>query len=137
MMLNEILRFHHMGLGLRSEKRAIFFLKDTGYEIGDKIYDPLQLVNLRMCRHDSQPDIELVLPGESDGPLTPLLKHFDELIYHICYEIDDLDEVLDRLDEIGLRALPVTAPKPAILFGGRMVSFYKVQGFGLIELLER
>ena len=99
-MLDQILSFHHMGLGLRSEERAVHFLKDTGYRIGDKIYDPLQLVNLRMCCHDRHPDIELVLPGESDGPLTPLLKHFDELIYHICYEIDDLDQVLDRLDEI-------------------------------------
>lgn len=135
-MLDEFLSFHHMGLGLRNEERAIRFLSDTGYRVGEKIYDPLQNVNLRMCSHNSQPGVELILPGDGEGPLTPLLQHFDELIYHVCYEVVDLDQVLDRLDDIGLRALPIAAPQPAILFGGRMVSFYKIKGFGLIELLE-
>jgi len=33
--------------------------------------------------------------------------------------------------------LPVVEPKAAVLFNGRNVSFYKVMGFGLIELLEK
>ena len=89
-----------------------------------------------MCEHSEQPNVELVLPGEGEGPLTPILRHFDEMIYHICYEINDLDTVFDQFDTLNIRAVPISPPKPAILFGGRKVSFYKLPGFGVIELLE-
>jgi hypothetical protein len=30
----------------------------------------------------------------------------------------------------------LSPPQPAVLFGGRKVSFYSVAGFGVIEILE-
>jgi hypothetical protein len=32
--------------------------------------------------------------------------------------------------------VPVSPPTPALLFGGREVSFYTISGIGLIELLR-
>ncbi len=128
--------FHHIGLALKKEQDAVLFLTGLGYEIGEKIYDPKQNVNLHLCTHDSAPFIELVLPGEGDGPLTPILNKHDQLFYHSCYETNDLDQSLAAMEEAGLRVIPVSPPTPAILFGGRKVSFYTVTGFGLIEILE-
>jgi methylmalonyl-CoA/ethylmalonyl-CoA epimerase len=130
------LRFHHFGLAVRREERTLVYLHALGYKIGERIYDPEQNVNLRMCHHATEPDIELVLPGEGDGPLTPILKRFDELVYHLCYAVEDIDATLAAMEAAGLAVIPVAPPKPAILFGGRRVSFYRVRGFGLIELLE-
>lgn len=130
------LTFHHLGLALSSATKARVFLTELGYSFGAEVYDPEQNVNLQMCNATEFPDIEIITPGEGDGPLTPILKRYDELLYHTCYEVDDLAQSLAAMEQAKLRVLPVAEPKPAILFGGRRVSFYKVMGFGLIELLE-
>ena len=130
------LTFHHLGLALEKDDVTLTFLKAQGYEYGDKIYDPKQNVHLRMCRAPNTPAIEIVLPGEGDGPLTPILKKYNGLIYHTCYETEDLAASLKAMEELALRVFPVAPPKPAILFEERKVSFYNVIGFGLIEILE-
>lgn len=130
------LTFHHMGLALNKEDEALKFLNGLGYTAGDGVYDPEQKVHLRICEQDGFPAVELVTPGEEEGPLTPILKRHNELVYHTCFETADLDQTLEAMEKDGLRILPVAPPKPAILFGGRKVSFYKIMGYGLIEILE-
>ena len=130
------LRFHHLGLALRAEEQALGFLRGMGYEAGERVYDPEQDVHLRLCTAAAAPAVETITPGEGEGPLTPILKRYDQLVYHTCYEVDDVAESLARIGEAGLRVLPVGESKPAVLFGGRHVSFHRVVGFGLIELLD-
>lgn len=130
-------KFHHIGLGLKKEDQALKFLSAQGYAASDKIYDPEQDVNLRILTCEGRPTIEFVMPGQNpDGPLKAILKHHNELMYHTCYEVDDLEAALKSLEDQGFRAFPVAPRKPAILFGGRHVSFYNIIGFGIIELLE-
>lgn len=130
------LAFHHLGLAVRSDDRAIRFLSGLGYRIGERIHDPEQDVHLRMCAADHAPAVEVITPGHGDGPLTPILKRYNEMIYHVCYEAGDVPGSLEAMQAADLVVMPVAGRKPAILFGGRIVSFYKVLGFGLIELLE-
>lgn len=135
-MTNFGLKFHHLGLAVADDGDAIRFLQGMGYHTGEKIYDPEQNVHLRMCTSADKPDAEMIMPGIGEGPLTPILKRYNELIYHTCYEVDDLGTSLQAIEDAGLRILTIAEPKPAILFGGRKVSFYKIIDFGLIELLE-
>ncbi len=130
------LTFHHIGLALRQDGDAITFLKGLNYEIGEQVFDPEQNVHLRLCTSSNAPAVEIITPGEGDGPLTPILKKYDQLFYHSCYETQDLEKSLESLEEASLRVLPVSPPTPAILFGGRKVSFHTITGFGLIEILE-
>jgi len=130
------LSFHHLGLALQDDVQSIMFLRGQGYEIGEKVFDFEQNVHLRFCQSVDMPAVELVLPGSGVGPLTPILKHYNEIMYHSCYETEELGLSLSAMEASGLRILHVSPPKPALLFGGRKVSFYKVMGFGLIEILE-
>ena len=125
-----------MGLALRKEEEALKFLNGLGYDENEQMYDPEQKVYLRLCTAHNLPTVELVTGGKEEGPLTPILKRYNELIYHTCYETSDLEASLKTMEEDGLRIMPVSPPKPAILFNGRKVSFYTVMGFGLIEILE-
>ncbi len=131
------LSFHHMGLAVSRDDQAIIFLEGMGYCAGDKVYDPEQNVHLRLCTAADKPAIELIMPGVGEGPLDPILKRYNELVYHTCYEVGNLNKALSAMETAGLRIVPVAASRPAILFEGRNVSFYKVMGFGFIELLER
>lgn len=129
------LQFHHFGLAVRKPERAINFLADLSYQIGPRLYDDLQNVNLIMCGHLSMPDVELIYPTDSPGPLDKWLADHAQVIYHLCYTSENLEWTLTHLREKH-RVLTISPPKPAILFEYRKVSFYQIQGFGMIEILE-
>ena len=131
-----VLSFHHLGLAVSKPEKAIIFLQGMGYSIGEKIYDELQNVNLIMCHGNGMPDVELIFPSETKGPLDKMLAERKEIIYHICYRTASVNNALKKIKEAGNRLICVSPPKPAILFNNHPVSFYQVTGFGLIELLE-
>lgn len=130
------LRFHHMGLALPNDTDALLMLEALGYDIGGKVYDPLQNAHLRLCTSKNRPAVEIILPGNGPGPIDQIITKYQEMIYHTCYETDDLEATLASFDAAGLRCLPLAERKPAVLFGGRHVSFYRIVGWGIIELLE-
>ena len=131
------LTFHHFGLAVRQPAPAIACLVALGYRVGEPVYDPGQNVHLIMGEHDHQPAVEIIYPGDGPGPVDQLVqRHESGIIYHPCYETADLARTLAQFSEAGIRADCVSAPKPAPLFHGRQVSFYRVKGMGLIELLE-
>jgi methylmalonyl-CoA/ethylmalonyl-CoA epimerase len=129
-------KFHHLGLAVREDAEALTYLKHFGYKAGEKIFDPEQNVFVRLCTSDAYPDVEIVTPGEGKTPLDPILQRQPEALYHNCYEVKDPDALVKSLETANLRVMPLSPPKPAILFNGRKVSFYRVIGFGVIELLQ-
>jgi hypothetical protein len=132
------LSFHHLGLAAREEAPATAFLADLGYAIGERVHDSLQRVHLRLCTHPAMPDVELVLPagGEGKSPIESILAKQETLMYHQCYTTEDVAASLAALEASGHRVMMVAPPQPAVLFGGKQVSFYQVLGFGLIELID-
>lgn len=132
-----LVRFHHFGLAARDPERAAAFLGVLGYTVSPTVRDPLRGVDLAMATHPSMPAVEIIAPlGGDGGPLAAALRRDAEVIYHVCFETRDRARVLDALGEAGGRALPVAEAAPAVLFDGRRVSFHRVAGFGLIELLD-
>jgi catechol 2,3-dioxygenase-like lactoylglutathione lyase family enzyme len=131
------LKFHHFGLAVRRPDEARKFVSALGYSLGGFVFDPAQNVHLQLCTHPAHPAVEIIWPGDTTGPVDKLAqRHASGIIYHLCYETDDLPAALKALEENGLRALCISSPTPAPLFGGRPVSFYNVAGIGLIEILE-
>lgn len=128
--------FHHFGLAVTKPQKSFKLLSSLGYEIGAAVEDVLQNVNLCLCQHSQMPSIELIWKAGENGPLTKMLEQTSDLIYHICYETKDLEASLDMFKSEKIRVFTISPPKPAILFDNRKVSFYRIDGFGIIELLE-
>ena len=139
------LKFHHFGLAVRGAEKAVSFLKGLGYGVGETVFDPLQNVNLIMCKGEDEyaPAVEIIFKAPANGgeeqssPLDSVLSGRSEIIYHLCYETRNLSGTLEKIKAAGFRVLTVSSPKPAALFGGGEVSFYMIKGFGLIEILEK
>jgi len=130
------LRFHHLGLAVRRSQHAATFVQALGYQVGPTVFDPNQNVNCALCIHKDAPAIEILWPGETKGPLDGLVqRHPSGIVYHMCYETDDLPGVLAELEATGLNVICISPPKVAPLFEGRTVSFYNVTGVGLIEII--
>ena len=130
------LSFHHFGLAVSKPEKAINFLQNMGYKIGEQVFDELQNVNLIMCSGNEMPDVELIFPADTKGPLDKMLTDRNEMIYHICYSTSSIKEAVEQMREAGIRLMLMSPPKPAILFDNHLVSFYQAVGFGLIEFLE-
>ena len=130
------LTFHHLGLAVPSATEAARFLERLGYRQGPAVFDPLQKVNLSMCRHPAMPDLELVWPGDQPSPVDRLLRRGGPQLYHFCYATGDAAASLATMAAEGIEVLELAPPQPAILFSGRPVSFHSIAGFGLIELLH-
>lgn len=130
------LRFHHLGLAVKKPAAATAFLAALGYREGNRVFDPIQRVNLAMFHHDSMPDVEVIWPGEGPSPVDSIIKKSDGRVYHLCYTADDPARAVAAMQDQGFDVLEVASPEPAILFGGQKVSFYSVAGFGLIEIID-
>lgn len=83
------------------------------------------------------PDVELISPADTPGPLDSILRYRSKIIYHLCYTSADLVHSLELMRAGGHRVDELSRPKAAVLFQGQPVSFYLVGGFGIIEILER
>jgi len=130
------LEFHHFGLAVRDPKLAFVYLAALGYRDGATCFDDYQRVNLAMRHHATMPDVEVIWPGEGPSPLDRMLQKNDSNIYHLCYTSRSLSGSLAAIEAAGLDVVPVRDPAPAPLFGGLEVSFYAVDGFGIIEIIQ-
>lgn len=132
------LDFHHLGLAVRRPDEATAFLSGLGYLTGERIFDPQQNVNVVFCHHPHMPSIEIIYPGSTPGPIDKFVeRHASGIVYHMCFETADLQATLGAIEAAQLRPLCISEPRPAVLLGGRLVSFYNVVGMGLIEIIER
>ena len=135
-MMDQILRFHHMGMAVRQSEKARASLLSLGYRIGEAVHDSGQKAQVQMCHSAKFPDIELIYSESQDSPIHGLTKLQDEIMYHVCFETPSIDAAVAQWRASGTRVFRVKPEMPAPLFDNRLVAFYHVAGFGLVELLE-
>jgi hypothetical protein len=136
-MNNPHLAFHHFGLAVRRPDEARKFVSTLGYQLGDPVFDPAQNVHLQLCTHAIQPAVEIIWPGDATSPVDKLTNyHPAGVVYHVCYETDDLAAAIAGLQAAGLKPICISPAKAAPLFRGRPVSFHNIVGIGLVEILE-
>jgi|SRR5579863_1019895 len=92
--------------------------------------------------HDPEQDAQLVLLTLSDGTRIELVagRQVEAILkkniglYHLCFEVADIDAEIGRLLAGGAKLL--SPPKPAVLFDGRAIAFLYAD-CGMIELLSK
>jgi methylmalonyl-CoA/ethylmalonyl-CoA epimerase len=129
------LRFHHFGLATKKPDLAKAFLISLGYEVGSTVSDRLQNVNLIWCSHAGMPAVEIVSPAGTSGPVDNLLKTREGLVYHLAFTCVNLATTLAAIERTQ-RVICLSEPRPALLFHGRPVSFYNIDGIGIVEIIE-
>ena len=124
---------------MKDVEAAVAYLTGLGYRgRAERIYDPLQNVNLGMFTHAEMPDVEIIYPAEGRGPArrTPVDPQGRARLSHMLH-VRRPRRSLEAMEiEVSLRLFEVSSPKPAVLFGGKPVSFYVVGGVGLIEIID-
>jgi len=79
--------------------------------------------------------IELLEPTSEDSPISKFLEKRGEGIHHICYKVDDIESVLAKLKEQGVRLIDET-PRPGA-YNSRVAFIHpKAMNGVLVELAE-
>jgi len=95
----------------------------------DIIFDTQQQVHVQLLTLSDGTNLELVAGKVVQGLLKKRVN-----LYHICFEVADIENEVKRAVENG--ALLISTPKPSALFAQRKVSFL-MYPYGLVEFLEQ
>lgn len=134
-MENVSLKFHHIGIAVFSFEKAVPFYEHQGYKKEIEIYDPEQNVEVCLLRHEIAPCIELLAPHNENSPINNILKKSGAGSYHICYQVENMEEEILRLKKD--RFLPISKPKVSNAFDNHLVCFLIKKDIGLIELIQK
>ncbi len=129
------LKVHHFGLATDNLERSLETLRLLGYRVGDITLDPVQRVRVAFASRPKEAMIELVCDVDAKGPTHRIVSKTGNGLYHICYEVDNLEETMMKLrDE---KFLLMHAPVPAAACNGKRIAWMYNRYVGLIELLEK
>jgi methylmalonyl-CoA/ethylmalonyl-CoA epimerase len=127
---------HHVAIAVPRIEDALPFFRDTLGLAADRIRDlPDQHVRMVFVG-DAKGRIELIQPidGES-GVAKFVAEHPKPTLHHVCYLVDDLAAMLEKLDREGVELID-RAPRRG---AEGMVAFIHPRASGgvLIELIDR
>ena len=125
------MKIHHIGIACEDIDLAIDEFKRY-HEIvsqSDIVFDEMQNAKLCLVHTTTGLDVEFIA-----GSQVQRLVKKGISFYHVCYEVEDMDKVMNAYISNG--ALLISDIKPAILFQNRQVAFLQTS-YGLVELLEK
>ncbi len=124
------MKLHHIGIACARIDEGLLHLRSiyTITHVSGVVYDPLQDASVCLVSTAHGMNFELIAGARVTGLLRKGMHY-----YHLCFEVENLEEEAKRLVTAG--AMPITEAKPALLFGGRKVHFFMTRT-GMIELLE-
>jgi len=127
-------KINHVAIVVEDIDEALKFWRDAlGLEV-DHIEDvPSQHSRVAFIPVGDS-EVELVSPTTQDSGLAKFLEKRGEGLHHLCFEVDDLSEVLDELKIKGIRLIN---EEPLILPGRKMAFVHPKSTNGvLVELYE-
>lgn len=136
----EYFQLHHMGLATNDIDESTRSLALCDYilspEYPDIIEDEELGVRLRFLIPKAGGALLELVAGLGDrSPVEQILRKAGASLYHICFEVSDIQRAFEELKRGGYRA--VSKVMPAKAFGGRTIQFVYHKDSGLVELLSR
>ena len=129
------MKVHHIGYAVSNISESLDVFLKLDYEIVQHaVKDEKRHVEIAFVRND-QFLVELISPLDSKSPIINYLNKIGNTPYHICYEVEDIDEKLNDLKKSKFRV--VEKPSKAIAINNQRVAFMYNPKYGLLELLEK
>lgn len=128
------MKIHHIGYLVKSIKKALPEFFDLGYTQETEIVcDEIRQVDIVFLVKDGY-RIELVASKDKDSATGDLHRKIGNSPYHICYEVNNLEAEVTKLEEAGY--MLTIAPQCAPAINSNRVVFMFNVAMGMIELVE-
>lgn len=127
-------RMHHIGYLVSDIEKSKDYFSSLGYHDHNVIvYDKEREADIVFVYGQGTP-IELISPRE-ESDLRPLLKQYKNMPYHVCYEVDDIDQAVVELKTKGFLLFKNKAKARAIGNNAEVV-FVIGSCIGIVELVQ-
>jgi methylmalonyl-CoA/ethylmalonyl-CoA epimerase len=126
--------FHHVGVACRNLDAEAAAFGMLGYQVeGEDFVDPGQGIRGRFLVGPG-PRLELLVALQGSSVLEPWLDKGVKF-YHQAFVVESLEDSIEELCGRGGRM--VSAPGPAVAFGGRAIAFVMLRNMAMVELIQR
>lgn len=126
---------HHIGIVVQSIDSGWALYSALGFQAATQICsDPTQRVRVQFINTNTNVLVELIEPAQPDSPVSNFLKKRGPGLHHLCYLVDDIDQVCGMVREQG--GIITCEPVPAVAFQGKRIAFVYWHN-NIIEFLER
>ncbi len=129
------MHIHHIGYLVKNIDKARMTFEKLDYDVvTSSVYDAYRDADIMFLSKDGY-KIELVSPHKTSN-IYPLLKKYNNIPYHICYQTEDIAYEVKKFKEDGFLQFTELQPAPAIS-SDSVVIFLNNASIGMIELLQQ
>ena len=131
----KIKKIDHIAIVVEDIDAALHFWRDAlGLQL-DHIEDVPEQKSLVAFLPTGESEVELVKPTTDDSGIARYLQKRGPGMHHICFEVEDIEQVLSELKEKGVRLINET---PVPMEGGKSIAFIHPESTGgvLVELYQ-
>jgi len=130
-----IKKIDHIGIAVKSIEETLAFYKTLGLRLAHTEVVSEQRVMVAFLPA-GESEVELLEPIDEEGPVARFLDKRGEGMHHICFEVQEIEAILARLEERGVELID---REPRIGAGGRKIAFiHPRDAHGvLIELCQK
>ena len=127
-------RFHHLGYAVKDISKAVEMYEKMGFIIGEVVTDTIQNSQICFATKKGFPKFEFVAPVDDKSPINQTLQKSGNTPYHVCYEVDNLEEAIAALKPFHF--IKLFNPVQAIGIENHRICYLYNKNNGLIELVE-
>ncbi len=127
---------NHIGYAVRDIKMTAKYYVDAGWNLSEIFNEEVQQVQIAFLTKEGFPKIELVAPLKEDVP-SPVDNYLQKIgcgTYHVCYDVDDIDQAVEDLFDEGFK--PLFEPIESVAMAGHKICYLFHLHLGLIELVN-
>ena len=129
----DMMKIHHIGIACKNISATIE-KKYKNCEYSQEFYDENQGVKIVFVTTIDNQKIELIESIIDNSPVSKMLKERDEVVYHSCYTIDNINNAMSSLKNQNFIQVSDIINAPAL--ENKKIFFLYNASVGLIELLE-
>ena len=115
---------NHIGYAVRDIQKTAQYYLDAGWHLSEIIDEEVQHTKIAFLTREGFPKIELVAPLKKVGCCT----------YHVCYDVDDIEQAVEDLFDEGFK--PLFEPVESVAMDGHTICYLYHLHIGLIELVS-
>lgn len=131
------MKLHHIGYVTDNIENTILKFKVLGYRVMQSpINDDIQCCQICFIGRDNELLIELVEPYENNKSLRKMLTQRGNSIYHICYEVEDVNALYIELSEKE-GWIPLFRPIEAAAFENKLITYFYSSDIGYVEFVNK
>ena len=127
---------NHIGYAVRDINTTAKLYLDAGWQLSDIYEEEVQQTKIAFLNKEGFPTIELVSPLKEgiSSPVDTYLQKVGCCTYHVCYDVDDIEQAVEDLFDEGFT--PLFEPVESVAMCNHKICYLFNLHVGLIELVS-